>query len=73
MAAAANMPNIKSGKVLQISELDTWSPDEIHGNAVRILGRYVAFPSKFLDQAFEAPADMCPLACFAYLSIEFRT
>ncbi|CAN8063250.1 unnamed protein product [Agarophyton chilense] len=39
MAAAINMPDIKSGKLLQIDELDNWSPDERHGNAVRIMGR----------------------------------
>lgn len=39
MAAAVNMPNIKSGRILQISELGEWAPDDVHGNAVRVLGR----------------------------------
>lgn len=39
MAAAANMPNLKSGRLVHISELHSWEPDQVHGNAVRILGR----------------------------------
>ncbi|PXF49127.1 CST complex subunit TEN1 [Gracilariopsis chorda] len=37
--SAANMPDIKSGKLMQLSELDDWKPDDRHGSAVRVIGR----------------------------------
>lgn len=40
MAAAADMPDIKSGRLMQLSELASWAPNDVHGNAVRVLGRY---------------------------------
>ena len=39
MASGPNLPEIKSAKIIHLSELETWKEDDIHGNAVRILGR----------------------------------
>lgn len=37
----SNIPEVKSGKLMQVDELEEWHGDDVHGNSVRILGRVV--------------------------------
>lgn len=41
MENSSSLPDVKSAKLMHISELPQWYGDEVHGNSVRVLGRIV--------------------------------